>query len=156
MVSFRIRYRLVLIVILNTASSSAGGLNDTSWMLSQTPRFSALPDVRQSGTHNKCAVGAAEVEASWQRALTAAKAAFKKHRRTLRRTDTVVVINYDTTVFDPWTQKEMPDRLRVYTVGKEWTVQQKTWFLKHIARGLTVPAPFQMYPKVSFRHEARL
>ena len=59
----------------------------------------------------------------------------------------MVVINYDTTVFDPWTQQEMPDRLRVYTVGKAWTVQQKTWVSQAHRSGLNCARTFSNVPE---------
>ena len=74
-----------------------------------------------------CALTDAEVEKSWDAALSKAKAAFETHKSKVAKKDLVVVINYDTLVFNASGKGDQKDRMRLYDVGQDWKVVQREW-----------------------------
>ena len=82
-----------------------------------------------------CALSEAEVEESWLVAVSKAKEAFAKHASRIKNKDLVVVINYDTLVFDESNKADHGDRMRVYDASKNWSLVRRDWVSHAYASG---------------------
>jgi hypothetical protein len=69
----------------------------------------------------------ADSEASWTKALEAAKQAYTTHAAKLKRKDLVTVINYDTLNKTLEKNLDHPDRLRVYDARQNWKKVRSAW-----------------------------
>ena len=101
-------------------------------------------------TSTKCVWTPEDIEDSWRLALVRAQAAFRVHRHRLSHVTKVIVVNYDVRDFHPWTGENIDDRLRVYAVGSEWTLQERHWVSHARRSGTGCPRIFSNVPESNY------